>query len=1055
MSLILLMSGVSYGITPSITYLTGTASEVAQGKQPEVYFFHEFHCDYDDWSISSQQKDDFLAVVKELSKSKEGQGVFVVGESKFDYQGNDSTTKNYFDKEYQRKSKKKNSRSNNIVVNPYILSADITKACTEQGVPNFNVECRHSIGLSLHNIAFSGQQLYQEFQDHVADIRAQLQRVMAPIHGTSQAQLLNEYCEKVIQKVTVSSAPLINYIKDKQERLFELQQRADAPDLNKLVYYDSDLIDVKVILEILEHNQYENVFVYVGSKHAFNAIDFLQKNWGYVCGDQPAIDYANRSLKDIVDNCVDIKEYFDDMIQDTTKDASSTFGYGLLLLIMSIIVASLIFMHASLKKLFTVLIVLCVGNAIYAITPTINHVQNTVHKNLPENVFLMHEFHADYADCRISKKQSSDAIDAIKQLGGLVIGETSYDYQGDNPAAKKYLEELYVKNIRAIDKMSQSPDKDTIKLYPAILSADFTLACKQEGIPSINVEFRQGINGSLDDLSITGHDLYVEFYQNIKKIKDDLRQAIEGQENNPEAQALQVYCEQALNRTEHDIKPIMDVFNNNFDTLPVILKSFNHQMMQQLVLIELIDIKILLEIYKNRDQKNIFIFVGNTHAKHVMDFLLKSWNYTHKVYGQEKDYSGNTPQIIISNHIDVQEYFENIVQDTQANTRAQDILSYGILIVIISLIFALYNMLKASFKNLFAALVLFCVGNAIYAITPSITHLQNNEPVMMPENIYIMHEFHCDYEDCTISRKQQDDTIDAIKKLGGMVIGETSFDYQGDNPEVKKFLEEEYALYLQDIQQANRPSKPKRVIMNPAILSSDFTLTCKKENIPHVNVEFRQTLNGSVNNLAVTAHDLWQEFHLNIEKFKADLARAVNGNEDTSHAQALQAHCAKALIRIEQSAKPFMQLFHNNHQTLHTLMQDADQHAIDQLYLYDAELIDIKILLELYKNRNEKNVFIFVGDFHAANVMKFLLGPWNYTKKLYGQEQDFSNAAALDIIKNHIDIEEYFQPIVQEQKLHAQGVDLSLIGLAAILILLIGFSMIKLLMRSVISRCAQ
>lgn len=227
--------------------------------------------------------------------------------------------------------------------------------------------------------------------------------------------------------------------------------------------------------------------------------------------------------------------------------------------------------------------------------------------------------------------------------------------------------------------------------------------------------------------------------------------------------------------------------------------------------------------------------------------------------------------------------------------------------------------MKFTLKSLF--LSLFTVFS-LSGVTPTITHLGNSDSgLLLPANVFLVHDFHLDYQGCEISLQQKKDLIAVAQRLGAYVIGESTFDYLGDNQAIKKRLD-----HIQSVATRQQTDKNKgtNIITSPAVLSADLICDCKKQDIPCFNVEFRQAVDASLNNVPVMAFEIRETFYARLQMIQNQLDEIKLNYGNHQQVKELVEYALGILKKVELNAKSMMDYFKENARTLHDLENESE-----------------------------------------------------------------------------------------------------------------------------------
>jgi len=304
-----------------------------------------------------------------------------------------------------------------------------------------------------------------------------------------------------------------------------------------------------------------------------------------------------------------------------------------------------------------------------------------------QHVVCFKSVHGEKFPELIGVRQASEVMDAAQKHDAVVIAEDAFTYDGENDEIAKAFEAINQKMLKTIQMCSVAPHK----LKPWAESADYFLRqmiskSRKLGIAQRNVECRQTYhaleNGVkiareyvIENLRVTKQKLektleeikqymqcdfrapfFFDYYKTIKKELDKLE---------PEFFAYLKHCAEIK---RHD--PISNS------------KSVN---ISRTYVKKLVDLKILTDLWQNRDQKIIFLCLG---AEHIQIFeplfdLLKF--KTNKVMGSDprKSFYFGEEAFKMARQINIGQFFQELNLPVSYENRkdrycrALELLMYG------------------------------------------------------------------------------------------------------------------------------------------------------------------------------------------------------------------------------------------------------------------------------------------------------------------------------------------------------------------------------------------
>lgn len=216
---------------------------------------------------------------------------------------------------------------------------------------------------------------------------------------------------------------------------------------------------------------------------------------------------------------------------------------------------------------------------------------------------LFSDVHLPCIDENIEKKQKSDLLKEVKARNALVIAEDMSDYveslEYKNSITQKYYHPILKRYPHMMSRIGSS---DKYKNSILNLIAD----CRNAGLDCLNVEFRAPL--VIFGKEVEGKLLFEDFFH---PNSDKVYQEVASYNDSPE---LNMYYRDLIEREKNFKKPYL----NNPDYGLFSSKNNKHVLLDG----ELIDARIIHQIYKNRHRKDIFICAGGLHISNIIPVLI-------------------------------------------------------------------------------------------------------------------------------------------------------------------------------------------------------------------------------------------------------------------------------------------------------------------------------------------------------------------------------------------------------------------------------------------------
>lgn len=240
-----------------------------------------------------------------------------------------------------------------------------------------------------------------------------------------------------------------------------------------------------------------------------------------------------------------------------------------------------------------------------------------------------------------------------------------------------------------------------------------------------------------------------------------------------------------------------------------------------------------------------------------------------------------------------------------------------------------------------------------------------------------------------------------------LLITEDNHFYDGSNEHVKKFINKASA-YLEEKSKHETRAACMHTLEDEEIVTDSILANITREslnlNIDCFNVECRQAGYASENDDSVTGKDIVIEFERTTKEISDDLEHIKTEASHNQDAQIIYDECTKIMDNGYQSIQGLIEFLRNSPLSLRQLLAQGELEDNDNLLqIYDRYLIDVRILLGWYKNRNRKTIIIAAGFSHLERILPTfeLLG---HSFSTYGKKY----IDRVEMVKNCLDIDAFF-----------------------------------------------
>jgi phage FluMu protein gp41 len=324
------------------------------------------------------------------------------------------------------------------------------------------------------------------------------------------------------------------------------------------------------------------------------------------------------------------------------------------------------------KSLLKALIAVVAFTVSGLIKPVISNV--TVSQDEVGKVTLLRDRHFDRAGnitAPIQRKQLLENAQLLnanaetKQDEVLFIVEDNLFYEGDNKNTKEFIEETsdYArKHLTANEEDFEEDDAEDIEVTEGSVLDNIASDCLNLGIDVYNAECRQVKYASAVDGSVTGREVVEESERVIESIMSELEEIKKDTESNEEAQIVYDEGVKIVEKAKKSTEDIIKILRDSDMSIQGLLENQEIENPNDTIGLYdtyLVDARILLAWYKNRDRKNCFIVAGGSHLDRILPILEKIGRQTIE-FGKEYPMNKKGTQAMIHNRVNFNEFFKDV-----------------------------------------------------------------------------------------------------------------------------------------------------------------------------------------------------------------------------------------------------------------------------------------------------------------------------------------------------------------------------------------------------------
>lgn len=323
-------------------------------------------------------------------------------------------------------------------------------------------------------------------------------------------------------------------------------------------------------------------------------------------------------------------------------------------------------------KVIKKIIIVSIFFASSALQGVIARITHLRHAKTGNNVFLFHDMHIDRSDCMLGSEQAQQCAKVARTLKAPILGEFRYDLRHEDnkyqQLAHNELQDIWHQMIdpEGPDAVRPSGRADVIHASSFLLNLMYY--CTEYDIPYKNVDCRQMDFDTLDTLKVTPSLYVMHLLKVMVSLQKECLEIIATLQNPHEKRILSLFCQGVINKCCLNGAPWIQLFggkNISFNELFAQQKQAKHDLElpafpeHELLLL---DLKCILELLKLKDQKLVFICVGDWHALLLEQFLCTSWGFQKIRHGPEIDYMKVTDEQLLNNLVNIPSYFRGLVQ---------------------------------------------------------------------------------------------------------------------------------------------------------------------------------------------------------------------------------------------------------------------------------------------------------------------------------------------------------------------------------------------------------
>lgn len=341
--------------------------------------------------------------------------------------------------------------------------------------------------------------------------------------------------------------------------------------------------------------------------------------------------------------------------------------------------------------------------------------------------------------------------------------------------------------------------------------------------------------------------------------------------------------------------------------------------------------------------------------------------------------------------------------------------------------------MNAIFKRLF---IIACASFSIFSLDAVFTRIVKYSMLKdgVEHTVFLCADNHVDFKFKPLRYKQADGLIDAGKKFNvshkdskdgsPLFLVEDELDYSGKNPVLSKIR---HAMQ-QAIEQDNRhlelletllktTGKSLQQMCSESSCDSNeikenrspinfLVSRCKSEGLNACNVDFRLPFQAYSQAQNIKPSQVREELEGFFNSLHKDMKHLETATADR-YAQCIFAHYGLFWRDFMASYPSTFDIFASS--------KGVDQKLMATIALFDNDLnnvLDLNTLVELYKNRLRRNIFICCGEGHIEKIEPVIVA-LGYQKrdeqgKHFGPMTSANSYSALDVVKSAVNMQQFF-----------------------------------------------
>lgn len=246
------------------------------------------------------------------------------------------------------------------------------------------------------------------------------------------------------------------------------------------------------------------------------------------------------------------------------------------------------------------------------------------------------------------------------------------------------------------------------------------------------------------------------------------------------------------------------------------------------------------------------------------------------------------------------------------------------------------------------------------------------------------------------------------------LIVEDNLFYDGDHADAKEFIDSmsAYAQKKFKVEESDSADDSDDIEVIEGSVLDNIAHDSINMGIDCYNAECRQLKYASECDGCVTGKEVVKESERVIQEMLHELQAIKNDAQSgDSVAQIINDECMKIIELAKKSSKYVTSILKDSDLSIEQLLKKQKiENPMDSVGLYDTYLIDARILIAWYKNRDRKNCFIITGGCHQDRILP-VFEKLGHQRFEFGKSYPLNKSGTIAMIQNRIKFNEFFQDV--------------------------------------------